>query len=52
MKQDGKAAEEISASATRYYDHDCLTDEEIAEDRAWGDVAARQWVDRTRSDSL
>jgi hypothetical protein len=45
MKQKEKAAEEVSASVTRYYDR--LTDEEIAEDRALGDFAARQWADDT-----
>jgi hypothetical protein len=33
-----KELEEISAAVTRYYDS--LTDEEIAEDRAWGEFAA------------
>jgi NAD dependent epimerase/dehydratase family enzyme len=40
-----KSQDGISASAIRYYGS--LTDEEIAEDRAWGDFAARQWVDDT-----
>jgi hypothetical protein len=35
-----KTLEEISASMARYYDS--LTDEEIAEDRDWGDFAAAQ----------
>jgi hypothetical protein len=48
MKRREKTLEEVSASAIRYYD--CLTDEEIAEDRAWADFAARQWVDETQSD--
>jgi hypothetical protein len=33
MKEKEKELEEISAAVTRYYDS--LTDEEIAEDRAW-----------------
>jgi hypothetical protein len=33
--------ERIAAAVTRYYDS--LTDEEIAEDRAWGDFAASQF---------
>jgi hypothetical protein len=36
-----KELEEISESFTRYYDS--LTDEEIAEDRAWGEFAASQF---------
>lgn len=34
MQRDGKMLEEISASITRYYDS--LTDEEKAENLAWG----------------
>lgn len=33
--------ERISAAVARYYDS--LTDEEIAEDRAWGEFAAFQF---------
>jgi hypothetical protein len=39
--QQTKETERISASVTRYYDS--LTDEEIAEDRAWGEFAATQF---------
>jgi hypothetical protein len=38
-----KRLEEISASITRYYD--LLTDEEVAEDRAWGEFAAIQFAE-------
>ena len=41
MKEKEKDLEELSAAATRYYDS--LTDEEIAEDRAWGEFAASQF---------
>jgi alkylation response protein AidB-like acyl-CoA dehydrogenase len=40
MKQKKKTLEEISASITRYYDS--LTEEEVAEDRAWAEFAATQ----------
>lgn len=40
MKEKEKTLGEISASITRYYDS--LTDEEVAEDRAWGEFAAAQ----------
>ncbi len=40
MKEEQKELAEISDSVTRYYDS--LTDEEIAEDRAWGEFAALQ----------
>jgi hypothetical protein len=40
MKEKETDLEEISAAVTRYYDS--LTDEEIAEDRAWGEFAASQ----------
>jgi hypothetical protein len=43
MKQQEKKLKEVSASVSRYYDS--LSDEEIAEDRAWGEFAAGQWVD-------
>jgi hypothetical protein len=33
----------VSASVTRYYDS--LTDEEAAEERAWGEFAATQFSD-------
>jgi len=42
--------ERISAAVTRYYDS--LTDEEIAEDRAWGEFASFQFPDAERSDEL
>jgi hypothetical protein len=43
-KEENKAElEKIAASVTRYYDS--LTDEEVAEDRAWGDFAATQFPD-------
>jgi hypothetical protein len=48
MHRKEKTLEDLSASVTRYYDS--LTDEEIAEDRAWGDFAARQWADAIRHD--
>jgi hypothetical protein len=41
MKEKEKELEEISIAVTRYYDS--LTDEEIAEDRAWGEFAASQF---------
>jgi hypothetical protein len=41
MKEKEKELEEISGAVTRYYDS--LTDEEIAEDRAWGEFAASQF---------
>ena len=41
MSEEGRKPEEISASVTRYYD--TLTDEEIAEDHAWGEFAAAQF---------
>ncbi len=40
MDDKRKTLEEISASINRYYDS--LTDEEAAEDRAWGDFSAAQ----------
>jgi hypothetical protein len=43
MKEKRKGLEEMSAAVTRYYDS--LTDEEIVEDRAWGDFAATQFPD-------
>lgn len=39
--QQAKEVERFSAATTRYYDS--LTPEEIAEDRAWGDLAATQF---------
>jgi hypothetical protein len=36
MNEEGKKLEEISAAVTRYYDS--LTDEQVAEDRAWGEL--------------
>jgi hypothetical protein len=41
MEEKEKKLEEISAASTRYYDS--LTDEEIAEDSAWGEIAAAQF---------
>lgn len=41
MKAKEKSLEEISTATTRYYDS--LTDEEIAEDRAWGEFATSQF---------
>ena len=41
MKEIKNELEEISAAVTRYYDS--LTDEEIAEDQAWGEFAALQF---------
>ena len=43
MKEKEKELEEISAAVTRYYDS--LTDDEIAEDRAWAEFAAKQFPD-------
>jgi len=40
QQQQTKEVERISTATTRYYDS--LTDEESAEDRAWGDFAATQ----------
>jgi hypothetical protein len=48
MEEKKKALEEISASVTRYYDS--LTDEEAAEDRAWGEFAAAQLAGEECSD--
>jgi len=42
MKEKGTGLEKISAAVTRYYDS--LTDEEIAEDREWGEFAALQFA--------
>jgi hypothetical protein len=39
--------EEISAALTGYYDS--LTDEEIAEDRAWGEFAASRFPTDVRA---
>jgi len=50
MKEREKELEEISAAVTRYYES--LTDEEIAEDRAWGEFAASQLPAEERSDDL
>jgi hypothetical protein len=41
MRKEKKELEEIYAAATRYYDS--LTDEEIADDRAWGEFAGAQF---------
>lgn len=42
-EEEKKELDEIAASVTHYYDS--LTDEEVAEDRAWGDFAATQFPD-------
>ena len=41
QQQQAKELERISASFTRYYDS--LTDDEVAEDRAWGEFALAQF---------
>lgn len=43
QQQQAKEMERISASITRYYDS--LMDEELAEDRAWGEFAESQFPD-------
>ena len=43
MKRDKKRLPEISASITHYYD--TLSDQERAEDLAWGKFAETQFVD-------
>jgi hypothetical protein len=48
MKEKKKTLEEISASIKRYYD--TLTDEERAEDLAWGEFAAMQFRESESSD--
>jgi hypothetical protein len=48
MKQEEKNLEEISASVVRYYDS--LTDDEAADDRAWGEFAATQFAVEEFSD--
>jgi hypothetical protein len=50
MEQEEKNLEDISASVARYYDS--LNDDEIAEDRAWGELAAEQWVGETQPDCV
>jgi hypothetical protein len=50
MKKNEKRLKEISAAVTRYYDS--LTDEEIAEDRAWGEFAASQFPTGEHLDDL
>jgi hypothetical protein len=50
MREKEKELEEISVAVTRYYDS--LTDEEIAEERAWGDFAAYQSAAEAHSDEL
>jgi hypothetical protein len=42
MENEEKTLDDISASTTRYYDS--LTDEERAEDLAWGEFALAQLV--------
>lgn len=41
MRQEEETLDEISDSVTRYYDS--RTDEEVSEEREWGEFAARQW---------
>lgn len=41
QQQQAKERERISASFTRYYDS--LTNEEVADDRAWGEFALTQF---------
>jgi hypothetical protein len=48
MNEEEKKLKEISASVKRYYDS--LTDEEVAEDRAWGRFAAAQFAGEECSD--
>jgi hypothetical protein len=48
MKEEEKRLEEISASIRRYYDS--LTDEEVAENLAWGEFAAAQFAREDGSD--
>jgi len=43
MKDEKKRLEEISASVTHYYGS--LTDEEVEEDRAWGEFAGSQFAE-------
>jgi hypothetical protein len=50
MKDERNTQEETSASITRHYDS--LTDEELAEDRAWGQFAASQFPDGSGEQSL
>ena len=50
MRDKEKRLEQISASITRYYDS--LTDEEVAEDRGWGDFAAAQFAATEYSDGF
>jgi hypothetical protein len=50
MKEEQKELEKISAAVTRYYDS--LTDEEIAEDRAWGEFAGTQFPTEEHLDDL
>lgn len=47
MTENENKQQEISDQVTRYYDS--LTEEEIAEDRAWGDFAAAQFADNEPS---
>jgi hypothetical protein len=46
--KDKQRTEEVSASITRYYDS--LTDEEAAENLAWGEFAAAQFATDDCSD--
>ena len=43
QQQQAKEMERISASITHYYDS--LSDEEVAEERAWGEFAESQFPD-------
>lgn len=49
MEENSKSLENISASVTRYYDS--LTNKQIAEDRDWGEFAARQIADKPSDQS-
>jgi hypothetical protein len=48
MNEEQKKLDEISASIKRCYDS--LTDEEVAEDRAWGEFALAQFAREDCSD--
>jgi hypothetical protein len=48
MRPEEKTLEEISASITRYYDS--LTDEESAEQQAWGEFAQSQFPEEESVD--
>jgi hypothetical protein len=48
MNEEDTRLEEISTSIKRYYDS--LTDEQVAEDRAWGEFATAQFAGDECSD--